>query len=246
MPSCRRDRLGRRRRRGPTARAVDPQKAACQLGARILERRALRRQAEDGAAALAADDREHPADARRAPQRRMHVATVAPPAPPQQLVGQTLAQRLVEVVARARPLAQAVVDGLADAVERLHRREAVQRPPGAADHRLGSRLVGRLETRCEDGEILRRDGQRGAADAGDEHELVERCGTDIGARGERQRRGTGRRVLQSHDGGGARPTRIQALDQMLTREAKRERLPARDAHSAAVHRVRACAASRAS
>jgi hypothetical protein len=48
------------------------------------------------------------------------------PCTTQQLVGQALAQRLVKVVARKRALAQAVVDSLTGAVERVHRRDAVQ------------------------------------------------------------------------------------------------------------------------
>jgi hypothetical protein len=137
----------------------------------------------------------------------VHVVAVAALAPPQQLGGQALAKRLVEAVTRTRAVAQAVVDSLANAVERLDRREADQRPPGVANHNLGGLFVGRLEPGGEDGEILLCDGQRGAADAGYEHERVERFGSDIGARGERERGAAGRRVLQSHHCGGLRPGR---------------------------------------
>jgi len=98
--------------------------------------------------------------------------------------------------------------------------------PGVADDSLGRRFVGRLEPGGEDGEILLCDGQRGAADAGYEHQLVKRFGSDIGARGEGERGSAGRRVLQSHHSGDLRPGRAQALGQVVTREAKRERLPA--------------------
>ena len=48
-------------------RAVGAQEAAGQLGAGVLERLGLRRQAEDGAAPLAPDDRQHAADTGSAP-----------------------------------------------------------------------------------------------------------------------------------------------------------------------------------
>ena len=156
-------------------------------------------------------------------------------APPQQLARQALAQRLVEVVARERAVAQAVVDGLADAVQRLHRGDPVQRLPGVADHGLGRLLVGRLEPGGEDGEIRLGHGQRSPADARDQHQLVERLWSDVRPRGERQRRRPRRRVLQPHHGGGLRPARTEALGQVMTRQPERERLSARDGQDGSVH-----------
>jgi hypothetical protein len=168
----------------------------------------------------------------------MHVVTAAALAPPQELAGQALAQRLVEVVARKGTVAQAVVDGLADSVQRLHRRDAVQAPPGVPDDRPCGILVGRLEPSAEDREILPCDGQRRPADAGYEHELVECLWSDVRARGERERGRARRRVLQPHHGGGPRPARTQARGQVVTRKAERERLPAREVHRRSVHRMR--------
>lgn len=85
---------------------------------------------------LAADDREHAGDARRTPQRWVHVVAATALTPPQQFLRQPLAQRLVEVAARTRAVAQTVVNGLADAVQRVQRRDALQRLPGVADTAL--------------------------------------------------------------------------------------------------------------
>ncbi len=88
----------------------------------------------------------------------------------------------------------------------------------------------------------RRDGERGAADAGHEHELLERVGGHVGARGERERGRAGRRVLQADDRRGRGAVHAQALGQVVAREAKGERLLARDAHG--VGHLRAAARSR--
>src|SRR5215208_1046895 len=160
----------------------------------------------------------------------MHVVAAATLAPPEQRVGQAYAQRLVELIAGTRAVAQALVHRLANAVERLHRRDAVQRLPGVADQRLGRFLVGRLKPGGEYPEILLGDSQRSAADARHEDQLVQRLGSDIGPRGQRESGGAGRRVLQSHDGGGLRLVGTKALCEMVMAEAESEDLLARDMH----------------
>ena len=155
--------------------------------------------------------------------------------PPQQLARQPLAQRLVEVVAGERAVAQAVVDGLAHTTQRLHRGYPVQRLPGVPHNGLGRLLVRRLEPGGEDGEVLLGNGQRGPAYAGDQHQLVKRFRNDIRPRGERQRRRPRRRVLQPHHSGGLRPARTEALGQVMTRQSERERLSARDRQGGSVH-----------
>ena len=108
---------------------------------------------------------------------------------------------MVEVVTEKGTVAQTVVDGLADPVQRVHRGDAVEGLPGVPDHRSCGILVGRGEPCAEDREILRCDGQRRPADAGDEHELVERLWSDVRAGGESERGRARRRVLQPHKGG---------------------------------------------
>ena len=71
------------RGRGP----VHLQVAARERAARVLDRRRGRRRAEHGRAAVAADDRQHAADAGRPPQRRVHVVLAAALAPPAQVLG---------------------------------------------------------------------------------------------------------------------------------------------------------------
>lgn len=165
----------------------------------------------------------------------MDVVAAAALTPPQQLARQALAQRLVEVVARAWAVAQALVDRVADTIQSLHRRDPVERLPGVADQRLGRLFVRRLEAGGEHREIFRGDGQRRPANARHEHELVERLRSDVRARGERQRSRPGRSVLQPHHSGGLRPARTEPLGQVMTRQPERQRLPARDAHRGSIH-----------
>ena len=117
----------RQREIGPVAEqqrgrgAVHLQVAARERAARVLDRRRGRRRAEHGRAAVAADDRQHAADAGRAPQRRVHVVLAAALAPPAQVLGHALGQPAVELGLDLRAVREHVAHGLARDVERLQR-----------------------------------------------------------------------------------------------------------------------------
>ena len=225
MPSCRRGRPGRARRRAPTARsawdvarpgpvgqqlrprrAVGAQEAAGQLGAGILERPRLRRQAEDGAAALAPDDREHAADPGRAPQRRVHVVAVAALAPPQQLPGRRSRSAWWKSSRGSGPSRR-----LSWTASLTRSSASIAEMPSSVFQALPTTALaasssGGSSPAVKIARSSRGHGQRRAADARHEHQLAERLRSDVGARGERERGGAGRRVLQSHHGGGPRPS----------------------------------------